>query len=125
MGAALSSASASQSTEKECLPISERRPLRHCVGGVPVPAEASTAPQDSKAWYADFFGTAFCTPHIDGKSIIIFEPGFDNEYPNPRARAGWPIKRLRKAYQLLDKGHPRIVRYVNVEYLWFTQHLSQ
>lgn len=90
---------------------------RHHVHYIPVPAEASTAPEDSNTWYDDFFEQAVCVPHSDGESIIIFDPVPDDEYPDPRVRPDWAIKRLRKAYQLLDEGHPRIARLVMLDYV--------
>lgn len=110
MGSVLSSALASRSDEANHYPIAKRRLSQHYVGGVPVPPEASIAPQDSQDLYDDFFERAFCTRHKDGASIIIFEP--DDGHPNPRTRAGWAIKRLQQAYNLLNGDHPRIVRYV-------------
>jgi len=72
------------------------------------PPEASIEPEDTRRWYCDFWQHACAVPHKDGKSIIIYEPKDDDT----RARPEWGIKRLRKAYELLGEGHPRIVRYV-------------
>lgn len=76
------------------------------------PEEASTAPEDTRNWYCEFFETLFCIPHKDGQSILIVEPP-DNFTPDSRARPGWAHKRLKGAYELLGAGHPRIVRYAN------------
>jgi hypothetical protein len=43
---------------------------------------------------------------------------------NTRARPGWPIKRLRRAYELLGEDHPRIVRYVSIQIRFRTPCLS-
>jgi hypothetical protein len=42
--------------------------------------------------------------------MLIVEPYDD--FPDSRERPGWPIKRLRGAYELLGTDHPRIVRWV-------------
>ncbi|KAH7093063.1 hypothetical protein FB567DRAFT_587509 [Paraphoma chrysanthemicola] len=75
------------------------------------PEEASRAPEDVQDWYSHFLETLFCLPHKDGKGILILEPP-DDFVPDSRARPGWARKRLRKAYELLGDGHPRIVRYI-------------
>lgn len=75
------------------------------------PLEASVEPEDTRSWYCDFWEHAFAVPHKDGKGIIIYEPKDEDT----RARPEWAIKRLRKAYELLGEGHPRIVRYVKFE----------
>lgn len=75
------------------------------------PEEASKAPEDVQDWYSHFFETLFCLPHKDGKAMLILEAP-DDFVPDSRARPGWARKRLRGAYELLGKGHPRIVRYV-------------
>jgi hypothetical protein len=74
------------------------------------PIEASRAPQDMHKWYYVFLGRISCIPHRDGKSMLIVEPYDD--FPDSRERPGWPIKRLRGAYELLGTDHPRIVRWV-------------
>jgi hypothetical protein len=65
MGSVLSTALRWRSAESNHhhLPITEPRPVRHFIDGVPVPAEASTASQDSEGWYADFFEKALCLSH--------------------------------------------------------------
>ncbi|EMD65235.1 hypothetical protein COCSADRAFT_160206 [Bipolaris sorokiniana ND90Pr] len=75
------------------------------------PEEASKAPEDVQDWYSHFFETLFCLPHKDGKAMLILEAP-DDFVPDSRARPGWARKRLRGAYELLGKGHPRIVRYL-------------
>jgi hypothetical protein len=81
------------------------------VYGVPTPSEASTALDDTETWYCDFWEKAYAVPHKDGNNIIIYEPK-ETDIPDPRARPEWVSKRLRKAYELLGEGHPRIVRWV-------------
>jgi hypothetical protein len=76
------------------------------------PDEASTKPEDTDGSWPNFWEKSDCLPHKDGKSIIIWETDDDSDYPNPRVRAGWPLIRLRQAYELLGSDHPRIVRYV-------------
>ena len=94
----------------QSLPVAEQRPSPARSIWVPLPPEASTHAHN---WYADFFEKAYCIPHRDGQNMIILEPMDDDEYRDPRARPLWPIKRLKKAYQLLEGAdHPRIVRYV-------------
>ncbi|KAI4933234.1 hypothetical protein J4E85_003639 [Alternaria conjuncta] len=73
-----------------------------------VPVEANPT-----IWYERLFEVADCVQHQDTDKVIIFTPICDEdngEYPDPRSRHGWPIKRLRKAYELLGGPHPRIVR---------------
>jgi hypothetical protein len=96
----------SPSTRDEILPV---HAIRHYLT-VPLPEEASTAPQDRRDWYYDFFEQAYCIPHRDGKSMIIFTPPDDPVCPNPRIRGNWAAKRLRKAYEVLGDGHVRITR---------------
>ena len=86
------------------------------IHGNPIPTEASIAPEDTQDWYTDLWEKACCVPHKDGKSIIVFTPA-ETGYPDPRVRAGWPIIRLRQAYELLGEDHPRIVRYEILPYL--------
>ena len=81
------------------------------VYGVLTPREASTAPDDIETWYCDFWEKAYAVPHKDGNNIVIYEPK-ETGIPDPRARTEWASKRLRKAYELLGEGHPRIVRWV-------------
>ncbi|CAN9226878.1 unnamed protein product [Alternaria alternata] len=83
------------------------------VYGVPTPSEASTAPDDIETWYCDFWEKACAVPHKDGNNIIIYEPK-ETGIPDPRARPEWASKRLRKAYELLGEGHPRIVRCISL-----------
>ncbi|KAI4694288.1 hypothetical protein J4E81_006504 [Alternaria sp. BMP 2799] len=73
------------------------------------PLEASIEPEDTKNWYCDFWQHVCAVPHKDGKSIILYEPK-ETQHPDPRVRPEWASKRLRKAYELLGEGHPRIVR---------------
>jgi hypothetical protein len=70
-------------------------------------------PREPKGYYADLFGIASCVPTENGDSFVICQE-LEEEYGfrNPRARPGWANKRLKKAYELLDGDHPRIVRYV-------------
>ncbi|KAI4614544.1 hypothetical protein J4E83_007198 [Alternaria metachromatica] len=73
-----------------------------------VPVEANPT-----IWYERLFEVADCVQHQDKDKVIIFTPICDEDngfYPDPRSRHGWPIKRLRKAYELLGGPHPRIVR---------------
>ncbi|CAN9203253.1 unnamed protein product [Alternaria alternata] len=83
------------------------------VYGVPTPSEASTALDDTETWYCDFWEKAYAVPHKDGNNIIIYEPK-ETDIPDPRARPEWVSKRLRKAYELLGEGHPRIVRCISL-----------
>ena len=79
------------------------------------PPEASIELEDTRRCYCDFWQHVCAVPHKDGKSIILYEPK-ETEYPDPRVRPEWASKRLRKAYELLGEGHPRIVRYVQREF---------
>ncbi|KAI4665300.1 uncharacterized protein J4E78_002760 [Alternaria triticimaculans] len=79
-----------------------------------VPVEANPT-----IWYESLSEAADCVQHQDKDKVIIFTPICDEdngEYPDPRSRHGWPIKRLRKAYELLGGPHPRIVRYIGALY---------
>ncbi|KAI4960941.1 hypothetical protein J4E86_002568 [Alternaria arbusti] len=79
-----------------------------------VPVEANPI-----IWYERLFEIADCVQHQDTDKVIIFTPICDEDngfYPDPRSRHGWPIKRLRKAYELLGGPHPRIVRYIGALY---------
>ncbi|KAF1961823.1 hypothetical protein CC80DRAFT_589314 [Byssothecium circinans] len=106
MGSALSS-------EKETLPISERRPVPYY--GMTVPPEASKAPQDSQDFYDEFVEEAYGLPHRDGKNVIICRPTRPDEIPKrPETWADdWALKNLMEVYKLVgEDAHPRIVRYV-------------
>jgi hypothetical protein len=99
------------STSHDRVSKAERGDIR-C--GPRTPDEASTKPEDTDDSWPNFWDKAECLPHKDGKSIIIWESNDTSDYPNPRVRAGWPLIRLRQAYELLGGDHPRIVRYVEL-----------
>lgn len=95
--------------ESDTLPIEE--PRRFPYNGIPVPAEASTAPGDSETWYADFFEKAYCAPHKDGKNVIICWPNLPRGHVRDyRELEGWPVVKVRLVYEHLGGDHPRIVR---------------
>ena len=102
MGSVLSTVLGWRSEERNhphLLPITESELLRH--------------PQGPEGYCAELFGIASCVPTEDGENIIIFQqPDEEDRVPNPRARQGWANKRLKKAYELLDGDHLRIVRYM-------------
>ena len=93
-------------------PVTQRTIPPNNVYGVPTPSEASTAPDDTETWYCEFWEKAYAVLHKNENSIIIYEPKYRSDIPDPRARPEWASKRLRKAYELLGEDHPRIVRYM-------------
>jgi hypothetical protein len=93
----------------DALPGTERRQLPY--HGLPVPAEASTVPRDSQDFYAEFFEKVSCALHKDGKNVIICWPKEPpGVVPDPRSSEGWPVTKIRKAYERLGEEHPRVVR---------------
>jgi hypothetical protein len=97
--------------KEEHVPIAKYTSPPNSIYGIPIPVEASIAQEDTETWYCDFWEHACAVPHKDGRNIIIYDPK-ETFYPYPRERPEWAGKRLRKAYELLGEGHPRIVRYV-------------
>jgi hypothetical protein len=94
-------------------PVPERPPKNYllpCLSEEDFPEEGSRALEDLQGWYDQFLERIFCFPHKDGKSILIVD--LPDDFPDSRERPGWPIKRMRGAYELLGDGHPRIVRCV-------------
>jgi hypothetical protein len=107
MGSAFSSNS--QPAKADTLPITEHRKLPYY--GLPVPAEASTAPQDSQDFYTDFFEETSCALHKDGINVIICWPKDPPGWPpDSRLLEGWPVIKIRKVYERLNEDHPRVVR---------------
>jgi hypothetical protein len=97
------------STSRDRISSAERGEIQYAPYA---PDEASRNPEDDTSLWPDFWEKASLYPHKDGKSIIIWGILDDDLGPNPRARPGWPIKRLRKAYEILGEDHPRVVRCV-------------
>jgi hypothetical protein len=83
----------------------------------PVPAEASTAPEDSQTWYTDFYEKAYVAPHRDGQNLIICRPlwradGFPLFEGGDGVGDAWPVHHIEKVYKKLGGDHARVVRYV-------------
>ncbi|KAI4695875.1 uncharacterized protein J4E88_000045 [Alternaria novae-zelandiae] len=113
MGSIFSSTNSPESSKPE-RPYDGPNRYPYVRNGQLVPAEANPT-----IWYESLFEAADCVQHQDTDKVIIFTPICDEdngEYPDPRSRHGWPIKRLRKAYELLGGPHPRIVRYIGALY---------
>jgi hypothetical protein len=90
--------------------VPDSEPLCQRGVGVPLPQQASKEPEDLDDWYDNFFEKAFCIPRKDGNNMIIMS--LKERDLISRSRAGWPVKHLRKAYELMNGNHPRVVRYV-------------